>query len=201
MSNFDIFLYKSENLRHGYVKSLEKVDVNFKEKWLEHFSIVPTFFDEIYSNCNGTKQDIPEQIFFDFLPGYRLMQVDEILDSYEKTFKNCVEYDVIIPFLTDYSGCYYAYAVANGRESIVLLIDGVLEMIHSQISDFGDTIVAFYDEKVYFLDEYGYLSYDYEKEGEIGKKYNKDISYWGWFFFIFPLKDTYHKKITTVYIK
>lgn len=178
MSNFDVFLCKSENLRNGYVKSLEKVDVSFNEKWLEHFSDVPAFFNEIYNVCNGTKHDISEQEFFDFLPGYRLMQIDEILDSYEQNFKNCTEYDRIIPFLTDYSGYFYAYAINNGKECIVLLTDGGLELIHSQISDFWNTIVAFYDENVYFLDEDGYLSYDYQMEGKIGKKYNKDISYW-----------------------
>ncbi len=179
MSNFDVFLCKSEKLRNGYVKSLETVDVNFSAKWLEHFAYIPAFFAEIYNACNGTKQDISEQIFFDFLPGYRLMQVDEILDSYEKTFKSCSEYDIIIPFLTDYSECYYAYAVNKGKERIILLTDEGIELLHSKISDFWETIVAFYDENVYFLDEDGYLSYDYEMEGKIGKKYNKDISYWG----------------------
>ena len=179
MNNFDVFLCKSEKLRKGYVKSLETVDVNFGKKWLKHFAYVPTFFEEIYSVCNGTKQDISEQNFFDFLPGYRLMQVDEILDSYEQTFKRLSEYDKIIPFLTDYAGCYYAYAINKGEESIVLLTDEGIEVIHSTISDFWDTIVAFYDENVYFLDEDGYLSYDYEMEGEVGKRYNNDVSYWG----------------------
>ncbi len=178
MSNFDVFLCKSEKLRNGYVKSLETADVNFSAKWLEHFAYIPAFFAEIYNACNGTRQDISQQIFFDFLPGYRLMQVDEILDSYEQTFKSCSEYDIIIPFLTDYSECYYAYAINKGKECIILLTDEGIELLHSKISDFWETIVAFYDENVYFLDEDGYLSYDYEMEGEIGKKYNKDISYW-----------------------
>ena len=179
MNNINVFLCKSEKLRNGYVKSLETVDENFSEKWLKHFSYIPTFFEEIYSVCNGTRQDISEQKFFDFLPGYRLMQVDEILSYYEQTFKSFSEYDKIIPFLTDYSRCCYAYAVNKGKECIVLLTDEGIELIHSKISDFWDTIVAFYDENVYFLDEDGYLSYDYDMEGEIGKKYNKDISYWG----------------------
>ena len=179
MNNINVFLCKSEKLRNGYVKSLETVDENFSEKWLKHFSYIPTFFEKIYSVCNGTRQDISEQKFFDFLPGYRLMQVDEILSYYEQTFKSFSEYDKIIPFLTDYSRCCYAYAVNKGKECIVLLTDEGIELIHSKISDFWDTIVAFYDENVYFLDEDGYLSYDYDMEGEIGKKYNKDISYWG----------------------
>ena len=180
MSSFDVLLCKSEKLRNGYVESLETADVYFSMKWLDHFSYIPVFFEEIYNVCNGTRRDISEQIFFDFLPGYRLMQVDEILDSYEQTFKNLSEYDKIIPFLTDYSGSYYAYAVNKGKECIVLYDkEGTIELMHSKINDFWDTMVAFYDENVYFLDEDGYLSYDYEREGDIGKKYNKGISYWG----------------------
>lgn len=37
MDNFISFLNKSENLRKGYINSLEKADVNFKKKWLKCF--------------------------------------------------------------------------------------------------------------------------------------------------------------------
>ena len=77
LKNIDIFFDKSEKLRKGYLGSLDKADANFKEKWLRQFGYISTFFDEIYSVCNGTRLDVTEQTFFDFLPGYRLMQVDE----------------------------------------------------------------------------------------------------------------------------
>lgn len=179
MRNLKTFLRKSEELRKGYEKSLEPADKDFSKKWLEHFSYIPPFFEELYSACNGTKPDISEQIYFDFLPGYRLMQVDEVIDSYESTFKECVEYyNPLIPFLTDYSGCYYAYAKDNDRECIVLIEEGEIGEIHYNIDDFWETVIAFYDEGVYFLDEDGYLSYDFEKESEVGEKYNEKISYW-----------------------
>ena len=178
MDNFISFLNKSENLRKGYINSLEKADVNFKKKWLKCFSYIPYFFEEIYSVCNGTKREIKEQAFFDFVPGYRLMQIDEILDIYLKEFKINKKYDNIIPFLEDYSSCYYAYATNKNKESIVLVEDGKTEIIHSEISKFWQTIIAFYDEQVYFLDEDGFLSYDYVKEGKVGEKYNADIKYW-----------------------
>ena len=69
MDNFISFLNKSENLRKGYINSLEKADVNFKKKWLKCFSYIPYFFEEIYSVCNGTKREIKEQAFFDFVAG------------------------------------------------------------------------------------------------------------------------------------
>ncbi|MDE7231395.1 MAG: hypothetical protein K2N56_13035 [Oscillospiraceae bacterium] len=108
------------------------------------------------------------------------MQVDEIIDSesYKQAFEGFSEYDPVIPFLTDYSGCYYAYAKRNDRECIVLYADGDLEEIHFEVDDFWKTVTAFYDEGVYFLDEDGYLDYDLEKEAEIGEKLNPDISYW-----------------------
>lgn len=178
MDNFKTFISKSEELRKGYVKSLEPADEDFQKKWLKRFSHIPAFFEEIYGVCNGTKRDISEQIYFDFLPGYRLMQTDEIINTYEQFFKECPEYDPVIPFLTDYSGCYYAYAKDNDRECIILISDGELEEIHFDVDDFWTTVIAFYDEGVYFLDEDGYLDYDLEKESEAGKKYNPKISYW-----------------------
>lgn len=185
MSNFKAFLSKSEELRKGYVKSLEPADKDFQKKWLDHFSDIPPFFEEIYSACNGTSPEISEQIYFDFLPGYRLMQADEIIDCadeitdwYKQAFKDCPEYDPIIPFLTDYSGSYYAYTKNNNRECVVLITDGDLGEIHFDVADFWKTVIAFYDEGVYFLDEDGYLDYDFEKEGEVGEKYNPKISHW-----------------------
>lgn len=175
---FKEFLEKSEELRNGYTNRLAPADKNFREKWSEHFSEIPQLFEEIYSSCNGTNAEIKEQMFFDFLPGYRLMQIDDIIEIYENDFKNRPKFDIVIPFLADYSGCYYAYAKEDGRECVVLIADGDLDVIHSTVDDFWKTVLAFYDEGVYFLDEDGYLDYDLEKECETGEKYNPKISYW-----------------------
>lgn len=67
---------------------LDRADLDFKGKWLKHFGLLPNFFKEIYSVCNGTKPEINEQVFFDFIPGFHLMQVDEIIEKYEKDFIN-----------------------------------------------------------------------------------------------------------------
>lgn len=178
MNNFKMYLSKSEDMRNGYIKSLDNVDMNFKDKWLEHFEWIPKFFEEIYSVCNGTKVEISEQIFFDFLPGFRLMQVDEVIEKYEKEYKSCSEFDIVIPFLTDYAGCYYAYARKKDIECLILVSNEGMEIIHSDIGSFWKTIIAFYDEGVYFLDKDGFLSYDFEMEGDIGRKYNNGIDYW-----------------------
>ena len=76
---FKEFLEKSEELRNGYTSTLAPADKKFREKLKKHFSEIPALFEEIYSVCNGTIREIEEQMFFDFLPGYRLMQIDEII--------------------------------------------------------------------------------------------------------------------------
>ena len=83
MGNFNIksFLNNSERLRKGYLKSLEEVDNQFEEKLLRYCGKVPRFIYEIYSICNGTKPDIDDQRYFDFIPGYRLMQINEIVNT------------------------------------------------------------------------------------------------------------------------
>ena len=83
------------------------------------------------------------------------MQVDEIIATYEEEFKNWQDKDYVIPFLTDYASCYYAYAKNNSKESIVLLSDEGLELLHSDISDFWNTIIAFYVKEYIFYMKMG----------------------------------------------
>lgn len=104
------FIEKSEELRNGFKESLEKPRSDFEVKWMGHFDVVPTIFKEIYSVCDGINPNIEEQALWDFLPGYRLMQVDEIIFHYENEFAG-TEFYMYIPFLTDCASNYYAYAV------------------------------------------------------------------------------------------
>lgn len=171
------FLAKSEELRNGFTASLEAPKAEVEAKWIEHFDALPDLFKEIYEVCDGTSPEIEEQAFWDFLPGYRLMQADEVIAQYEQEFAG-TEWEMCIPFLTDYASSYYAYAVADEGECIVLISEDGVETLHASVDDFWDTVIAFYDEGVYFLDEDGYLSYDFEKEGEVGQKYNPEVGYW-----------------------
>ena len=43
MNKFEIFLHKSEELRNGYIKSMELPDKDFEHKWQECFSYIPVF--------------------------------------------------------------------------------------------------------------------------------------------------------------
>ena len=51
-------------------------------------------------------------------------------------------------------------------------------MIVAYIKKFFETICAFYQFNVYFLDTDGYLDYDLELEGTIGAEINLGIPYW-----------------------
>ncbi|MDE6001257.1 MAG: SMI1/KNR4 family protein, partial [Clostridia bacterium] len=89
------------------------------------------------------------------------------------------EYESVIAFLQDISGNYMAVANCDKKEQIVSLVpeEGVVVM-HGNVDAFWETIVKFYTEKVYFLDEDGYLSSDFDLEGEIGAEINKDVDFW-----------------------
>lgn len=44
MDNINIFLSKTESMRNGYLKMLDRADLDFKGKWLKHFGFLPNFF-------------------------------------------------------------------------------------------------------------------------------------------------------------
>lgn len=171
------FFKKSELLRPGFIKSLCDRNSKFKNILQSNISDVPDMFYELYAMSNGTDKNIKQQRYFDFLPGYRLMHVEEVVYAYTE-FKELKKYDLIIPFLNDYSCSYYAYAKIKYKEYIVLISDMSIDVIHNSVMDFWKTINAFYDENVYYLDKDGYLSYDYDMEGIIGKKYNNEVGFW-----------------------
>ena len=50
--------------------------------------------------------------------------------------------------------------------------------MHRSLETFFETVIAFYQEDVYFLDNDGFLDYDFEKAGAIRKTLNPGITYW-----------------------
>ena len=180
------FLDLSARLRNNYPVSLG----NKKENWQDIVSLIdlniPKLYQVIYSNVSGTKRDIREQELMDFIPGYRLIHIDELLDE-KKNLDNIMvdykstDYEIIIPLLANYSSDFICYIkTANGEEKVVSLVhdDCELVLMHDSVEKFLETICEFYKENVYYLDDNGYLDYDFIKEGEIGVKINEGISYW-----------------------
>ncbi len=172
------FYQKSEALRNGYTRTLNEANYELLQKFKEMFPDISEMFSDVYSISNGTDSDIKDQRFFDFIPGFRLMKLEEIIKSHTEKMIDSDQYDIMIPFLTDYAGCYYAYGKKADIENIVYISEEGIEVVHNSVINFWTTINAFYDEHVYYLDEDGYLSYDFDLEGKIGKRLNPQIAYW-----------------------
>ena len=122
----------------------------------------------------------------DFIPGFRLIHVDE-LQSEKKTLdailagRDISTYGVMLPLLANYSSDFVCYLKTNTHDEQIGLVmhdNDSVDIMHSSIGDFLSTLCAFYEKGVYFLDEDGYLDSDFDKEGEIGCALNNGLEYW-----------------------
>jgi hypothetical protein len=183
---FKDFLNLSSALRPQYPQTLGMRTDDWEEIFRQPGAEIPLIFKSIYNYVSGTKRDIKQQELMDFIPGYRLIHVSELTKEMENA-KNILteEYisqsDFIIPFLANYSSDFFcSIKNAKGEETICLLTNDSGEPIEYSNSPqkFFETIIEFYKNGVYFLDNDGYLDYDYEKRRSIGAKINKGVSFW-----------------------
>ena len=181
---FTEFIVLSSKLRKGYRESLGKKDIHWEEVLKSIVTDIPDFFRNIYDNVSGTKRSIQEQELFDFIPGYRLIHILE-LESENNVLKERTKWDdqiqKVIPFLANYSSDYICYVkMADGKECVVSIMHDSPDVVvmHSNTARFLETICAFYKDGVYYLDDDGYLDYDFDKQGKIGAKLNQNIDYW-----------------------
>ena len=147
----------------------------------------PEIFREIYSIFAGTRRNIEDQKLMDFIPGYRLIHIEELEAEYDALvrmtdfhgiYENQIK--IVIPLLADYASDYICYVKKqNNTETIFTYSpDGGLVEMHNSLEAFFETIIAFYKEDAYFLDDNGFLDYDFDKTGVIGEKHNQGIRYW-----------------------
>lgn len=183
---FDEYLYLSKQLRPKYPQSLGCCYSNWENVFAIINSQVPSLFRTIYEKVAGTKREIKEQELMDFIPGYRLIHISEIIVEV-KNMKNVMsegeisEGDIIIPILANYSSdfvCYYK--PYTGEELIVSRMNDSCKhvVMHNSPEKFLETICEFYKQNVYFLDADGYLDYDYEKQSAVGSAMNPKIMFW-----------------------
>lgn len=184
---FNEFLFLSDKMRKGYINSLGNAIPTWENYLAKITSATPEVISVIYEKVSGTHRDISTQKYLDFVPGYRLIHIEELEREYHILLQR-LEFDdvckarieMIIPLLADYSSCYICYAkTTDNCEGIFHYSpeDGLLKM-HDSVELFFKTIIAFYTQDVFFLDKDGYLDYDFEKEGIIGVAYNPGIDYW-----------------------
>lgn len=183
---FDEYLTLSAKYRSDYTTSLGVKKGNWMEVLKLIFQDVPRIYETLYGRVSGTRRDIKRQELMDFIPGYRLIHIDELI--HEKSNLDFMikdnrhdEFEVITPLLANYSSDFICYARTNNGKEVILNFlhdDFELDIMYGSIENFLKTICEFYKEKVYYLDEDGYLDYDLDKECEIGRKINAGLAYW-----------------------
>lgn len=156
------FLKLSEELRSEYPTSLGIAEANWSDTFTSlGKSEIPELIKVIYSNVQGTERNIKDQKLMDFIPGFRLIKIDEFPSEKDRldTLVNNKEQRVL-PLLTNYSSDYICYVVNQNQtgEICTILKDELeLKVMFRSSLDFLRTINEFYRQKVYFLDEDGYL--------------------------------------------
>ncbi|TVY02061.1 SMI1/KNR4 family protein [Cohnella terricola] len=179
---FNEFIELSNELRPDYRASLGTATGNWTD--VLQLSYTPNFYEVIFSTVQGTKRDVCDQRLMDFIPGYRLIHIDEFV-SEKQNLDNIlnVQTDVafVLPILANYSSDFICYVeMLNGEGCICTLLhdEGELEVVYNTPEKFLETINEFYKQQAYFLDDEGYLTYDLELEGNIGAKNNPNVNYW-----------------------
>ncbi|ETT54002.1 MULTISPECIES: SMI1/KNR4 family protein [Paenibacillus] len=181
---FQEYLKLSAELRPDYIASLGKGgnEAKITAVLLE----TPELLKAIYSTVSGTSSEEEEPSLIEFIPGYRLIHMDEYEEEM-KVLAGILEEKgqhpdgVILPILTNYGSdfiCYYKSA--DGVEQVCDLLHdfGDLIVMYDSPDKFLETLCEFYKQEVYFLDEEGYLDCDLVLEGEVGASLNPDAKYW-----------------------
>ena len=169
------FLSLSDELRPQYSASLGTSSQKIAESVALYGKPLPTFLRSIYSKVQGTLAGIQQQWLMDFIPGYRLIHITELAACHDA----CASIQggqQFVPFLANYSSDFFCwsngkiYEIAHDRPTPIL--------VHENEELFYETICKFYENGVYFLDDDGYLDYDYDQERIVGTAINSGISYW-----------------------
>ncbi|QDV16051.1 hypothetical protein Pan153_06720 [Gimesia panareensis] len=169
------YLLLSDQMRPGYSASLGSANVASEKEFLQEHKTLPDFFIRLYSEVEGTRAGIEDQSLMDFLPGYRLIHWAELRDCCETCHK-ILGIDGYYPFLANYSSDFYCWK--DGAVYDVSHDCPTPTLIHHSVADFLKTICGCYTSGVYFLDEDGYLDYDFEQERLLAIKLNPQVDYW-----------------------
>lgn len=178
------YLNKSDILRTGYLSSLGE-PVELLDSSLGGFS-KSKLINSLYSIVSGTKLPVSDKRMMDFIPGYRLLHISELMDRFciikKHPFYKTILHssDFVVPFLMNYSSDFICVICNGGDEKVIEVLHDVDSFIlrHNSPFDFINTLNEFYNKNVYFLDKDGYLDYDFELEGKIGASLNSNINYW-----------------------
>lgn len=183
---FQEYLELSARLRPGYTASLGNGQGEGQPAVSDIVPDAPELLQAIYSQVSGTSSDEEEPSLIEFIPGYRLIHIQEyaqevkVLESIlqEKGYSGG---GTVLPVLTNYGSdfiCYYQSEDGTERICDLLHDYGDLVVMCDSPEKFLETLCEFYKQEVYFLDEEGYLDCDLVLEGEVGAALNPSANYW-----------------------
>ncbi len=169
------FVALADMHRPGYSASLGHSTHQQAQGTLLGKQALPDFLLDIYSNVAGTPWSVNDQTLMDFVPGFRLIHIAELLANYESCH---VAWGIpeCMPFLANYSSDFVLW---NRGQIFLALHDGSgPELMHASCDAFWQTICMFYTENVYTLDAHGFLTSDFEREQIIGAQCNPNVPFW-----------------------
>lgn len=178
---FILYLQQSDKLRSGYYTSLLPIYNNWEVKLKEVMNEIPELFKIIYSRISGTKYEINNQIFMDFVPGFLLIHILEYHQNYldlNKITKDSETKGIFYPIVRNYSSDFIAMDKDLNKIYLIYHDDPQIYLIHNDANKFLETLNENYKQNVYFLDQDGYLDYDQELEYKVAKEINKNIEFW-----------------------
>lgn len=164
-----------EKLNRPSAKLLQKgIDRNEIEKKVNSLDLVlPSEFYTFFSLIDGINEKEKVKLGeIDFFPGYYLMSLNECISNYN-LFKNDERWKKSwFPIFANGGGDFYCIVCPNTPAEKAPIVDYLLEeddhiIVHSSLYNMLKTILDCYNEKVYYIDQEGYLEVDYDKELEI----------------------------------
>ncbi|WP_379164127.1 hypothetical protein [Paenibacillus sp. sgz5001063] len=183
---FQEFLQLSAGLRPGYIDSLGSGGAAGGPAISGIVPDAPKLLEAIYSQVSGTSSEEEEPSLVEFIPGYRLIHIQEYAQEVQ-VLRSILEEKgysgggTVLPILTNYGSDFICYLQSeDGTERICDLLHdyGDLVVMCDSPEKFLETLCEFYKQDVYFLDEEGYLDCDLVLEGEVGAALNPSANYW-----------------------
>ena len=165
------------------INAIEKqLDLEFNDELIELYSFADgTTIDEV--TPSGKTGLIPIHNFLnlrDSVSYYqRGFEPDEFFRNSESGYRPG---DKLFPFLEDGAGnCYWVDL--NGTENQGRLywtntFGDQPDYLYNSLTTLFQVIDECYQQDIFTLDNDGYLDCDYERFGQVSKKYNPDIDYW-----------------------
>ncbi len=167
---FENYIGYSAKLRPEYPDSLGSSISGWENVVKTITTDIPAIYKAIYGKVSGTMRNIENQALMDFIPGYRLIHIQEL--EQEKTnlddvLQYCEEIEglTFLPLLADYSSHYICYCKdESGAEMIYrVTLEDEPELLYESPETFLKTICEYYKQQIYFLDQDGFLDCDFDQ--------------------------------------